>query len=370
MVSTGTVEWRTTFSATLPIRRCDSPLRPDVLITTRSARRAASRMHCEASPDVDPVGDRRRVGAERLRHDLLELRLLLRDELRRRRQGVGGQAEGHVGGQVERHDHVQRGDRAAVCAGQVGGGLEGHRGLRREVVGHENPAEERGGHGSTSCATGAVVSTGRPADRSNRGAPRPAGPASPRRRRAARRCWPRGRRSSTSAISSIANDRADARQPPERRVEAQLEQAAAGEEHGQRAHGRVRDLDQIAALLLEGHVRVDEQEEAAGRRERGEHVRQARVRSPSRRARHSTRPSVTASTPASRCCMSSALTSVVCQKPRGPKGHTPSTAIERRNTKTPSATRPSGQWRAQRQPRRPRAPGGSSQAGTAPPRCG
>src|SRR5262249_20161971 len=50
IVSTGTFACRTTFSATLPIRRWLSPLRPDVLMTIESARRAASRMHCDASP--------------------------------------------------------------------------------------------------------------------------------------------------------------------------------------------------------------------------------------------------------------------------------------------------------------------------------
>ena len=49
-VSTGTVACRTTFSATLPIRKCASPLRPDVAITMLSARRAASMMRWDASP--------------------------------------------------------------------------------------------------------------------------------------------------------------------------------------------------------------------------------------------------------------------------------------------------------------------------------
>src|SRR5262249_1461964 len=50
MVSTGTCACRTTFSATLPMSRWLRPLRPAVLMTIESARRAASRMHCEASP--------------------------------------------------------------------------------------------------------------------------------------------------------------------------------------------------------------------------------------------------------------------------------------------------------------------------------
>src|SRR5262249_56613346 len=50
MVSTGTWLWRTTFSATLPIRRWLSPLRPALPLTIESQRREASRMHMEASP--------------------------------------------------------------------------------------------------------------------------------------------------------------------------------------------------------------------------------------------------------------------------------------------------------------------------------
>ena len=41
-MSTGTGAWRTTFSATLPIRRCARPLRPAVAITTESTSRATN----------------------------------------------------------------------------------------------------------------------------------------------------------------------------------------------------------------------------------------------------------------------------------------------------------------------------------------
>jgi len=50
MVSTGTGECRTTFSATLPISRGERPVRPSVDITMLSADFAASMMRVTGSP--------------------------------------------------------------------------------------------------------------------------------------------------------------------------------------------------------------------------------------------------------------------------------------------------------------------------------
>src|SRR5262249_36620454 len=50
IVSTGIGACRTTFSATLPRRRCGRPVRPSVLITIAVAPRAALMMHWYGSP--------------------------------------------------------------------------------------------------------------------------------------------------------------------------------------------------------------------------------------------------------------------------------------------------------------------------------
>ena len=140
-VSTGTVACRTTFSATLPMRKCARPLRPDVAMTMLSARRAASMMRWEASPISTRTRDRRPSLPNRLGDQPLEVAALLGDQIARRRH-----AERDVGRQVERHDHVQHGELAPVLLGELCRRLERDGGLGREIVGDEDVAEEAAWH--------------------------------------------------------------------------------------------------------------------------------------------------------------------------------------------------------------------------------
>ena len=140
-VSTGTVACRTTFSATLPIRKCASPVRPDVAMTMLSARRRASMMRWEASPISTCTVTGGAVASHRLGDQPLEVAALLGDQISRRRH-----AERDVGGQVERHDDVQHGQLPPVLLGEPCRGLECGGGLGREVVGDEDVAEEAAWH--------------------------------------------------------------------------------------------------------------------------------------------------------------------------------------------------------------------------------
>src|SRR5207302_4285089 len=97
-VSTGRGEWRTTFSATLPIRKWASPVRPCVAMTTQVARRAASTMRPAGSPTTTRDSTPRR--AECAPDERLELLLRLGGEIRGWdvRQLGGWQAGHRVGG--------------------------------------------------------------------------------------------------------------------------------------------------------------------------------------------------------------------------------------------------------------------------------